>query len=274
MDTLTPGLKTALRTIWVLTAHSLRSRYRSLIIWGVALGGLGALYVALYPAMSNLLQQYLEQAPENMQRFMGGVQGNITIQQWLEIEFLNVLVPVALPFLIVTLGARTIAGSEERKTLDLLLSNPFPRWQIIAGALATMGISLAAVLAMTWIFTYAAVPIAGVDLGPGVLASALAALWPFCLLFGALALLLSAFVRRNVFAITIPAVILVATYVINSLAQATESMRPLRFVSLLYYIGHPIQGDFPWIAVLAVLAGTLALFVLAMGAFAKRDVFT
>lgn len=263
-----------LRTVWILAAHSLRGRYRSLIVWGVALGGLGALYVALYPAMSSLLQQYVEQAPEQMQQFMGGLQGSISIQQWLELEFLNVLVPVALPFMVVILGARTVAGSEERKTLDLLLSNPVPRWRIAGGAITTMGISVAAVLVVTWILTYIAVPIAGVDLGPGALASALASLWPFCMLFGALSLLISAFVRRNVFAITIPAVILVATYVINGLAAATESMRPLRYVSLLYYLGHPIQGDFPWAAVLSMLAGTCVLIALAMTAFARRDIFT
>jgi ABC-2 type transport system permease protein len=263
-----------LRTVWILAAHSLRGRYRSIIIWGVALGGLGALYVALYPAMSALLQQYMEQAPEQMQQFMGGLQGNISIQQWLEMEFLNVLIPVALPFMLVILGARTVAGNEERKTLDLLLSNPVPRWHITGGALATMGISAAAVLIVTWILTYIAVPIAGVDLGPGALASALASLWPFCMLFGALSLLISALVRRNVFAITIPAVILVATYVINGLSEATESMRPLRYVSLLFYLGHPLQGDFPWAAVLGVLAATCVLVVLAATAFARRDIFT
>ena len=259
-----------LTAVWALAGHGLRGRYRSIIIWGVALGGLGALYVALYPALSDLLQQYLDQAPQ----FMGGIQGEITIQQWMELEFLNVLVPVALPFLVIILGARTIAGSEERKTLDLLLSNPLPRWQVIGGALLTMAVSLAGVLILTWVLTYIAVPIAGVDLGPGTLASALAAIWPFCMLFGALSLLISAVVRRNVFAITIPAVILVATYVINGLSEATESMRPLRYVSLLYYLGHPLQGDFPWATVLGLLAGTCVLVALAVTAFSRRDIFT
>ena len=48
MDGLSSGLDVGLRTIWVLTAHSLRGRYRSIIIWGVALGGLGALSMSHY----------------------------------------------------------------------------------------------------------------------------------------------------------------------------------------------------------------------------------
>ncbi len=51
-------------------------------------------------------------------------------------------------------------------------------------------------LAITWVLTYIAVPIAGVDLSPGRLAAGLATLWPICLVFGALTLLLSSLMRR------------------------------------------------------------------------------
>lgn len=263
-----------MNTIWILAAQDLRRRYRSLIIWGVALGALGALYVALYPTMSAVLEQYIEQAPEQMRQFMGGMQGTVSIQQWLELELFGGIVPIALPFLVIVLGARTIAGSEERRTLDLLLSHPLLRRQIVAGAAVTMAISLAAVLVLTCGITYLAVPFAGVRLGLGELAATLISLWPFCLLLGLFSLLVSSLVRRNIFAVLIPAMVLIATYVLNSLSQASESLRPLRFLSLLYYLGHPLQGDFPWTAVLAMLAGACLLFVLTILAFDHRDIYT
>lgn len=264
----------SLGQIWVLILHQLRARWRSLIIWGVALGGLGALYVGLYPSMSSLMEEYIETAPESMQQFFGEIQGPIGIEQWLGMEFLNMLVPVALPFMVIILGARSIVGREERKTLDLLLSNPLQRSQIVAGALGTMALSLAGVLVITWLLTYIAVPFAGVELAPGRLAVAIAALWPMCLLFGVLALLLSAVVRRTALAIAIPGTILVAMYVIAGLAEAVESIRSLRVVSLFYHLGHPIEGDFPWTAVLIMLLGSCALGGVAVAAFARRDVYT
>jgi len=262
-----------LRQVWILTAHQVRRRVRSLVIWGVALGGLGALYVALYPSMSGLLEQYMEQAPDQMQQYLGGFQGPMTIEQWLEIEFLNALVPIALPFMVMVMGARALAGGEERKTLDLLLSNPLPRQRVVAGSLGTMALSLAGVLAITWVLTYVAAPLAGVDLSPAALAASLAALWPLCLFFGALALLFSAFVRRSFLAITIPAIILVAMYVLEGLAQVSKTMEPLRVLSLFYHLGHPLEGDFPWTAVLLMLAGVGVLAGGAMAAFARRDVY-
>jgi ABC-2 type transport system permease protein len=265
---------TGLGQVWVLAAQQLRARWRSLTTWGVALGALGALYVALYPSMSSFMQDYLEQAPESMQGFFGEMQGSITVEQWLEMEFLSLLIPLVLPFLVMIMGARVIAGSEERKTLDLLLSNPLPRWQVVAGAVLTMAVSLAGVLGVTWVLTYLAAPIAGVDLSPALLAATLAALWPMCLLFGVLALLLSAFVRRSAFAITIPAVILVAMYVIETLAQVSKSMEPFRVISLFYHLGNPIEGDFPWTAVLLMLVGVCVLAGAAAAAFARRDIYT
>lgn len=260
--------------VWALVAHEMRRRVRSILIWGVALGGLGALYVALYPSMSGLLEDYMQQAPEQMQRYLGGIEGPLTIEQWLEIEFVNVLIPVALPFMVMVIGARALAGSEERKTLDLLLSNPLRRGRVVAGALGTMALCLAGVLAITWILTYVAVPLAGVDLSPGRLAGGLAALWPLCLLFGALALLLSAFIRRSFLAIVIPGVILVAMYVLEGLSEVSKKVEPLRVLSLFYHLGQPLQGDFPWTAVLLMLVGVCVLTAGAMAAFARRDIYT
>jgi ABC-2 type transport system permease protein len=203
--------------IWALVAHDLSRRMRSLLIWGIVLGALGALYVALYPSMSGMLDDYLQNAPESMRQYMGEFQGSITAEQWMEMEFTGSIIPIALPFLVMLIAARAVAGSEERKTLDLLLSNPLQRRHLIAGAALTMALALAGVLVVAWVLTYIAVPIAGVELGAGSLARGLVVLWPYCLFFGALALFLSALMRRGALATTIAAVVLVAMYIIDGL---------------------------------------------------------
>lgn len=263
-----------LRATWAVISHQLRSRWRGLLIWGVALGGLGALYVALFPSMGALLDDYVKNAPEYLQGFLGDLQGPITIERWLGLELMNAIIPVALPFLAIVIGARTVAGSEERKTLDMLLSNPLPRRRVIAGATATMAISLAGVLAVTWVITYVAVPIVGVDLSPGALAAGLTVMWSFCLLFGAFGLLMSTLVRRAVLATVVPAAVLVVMYVIDNLAKATKAMEPAGVFSLFHHLGKPLEGDFPWTAVLLMLAGACALAAVAAATFARRDIYT
>jgi ABC-2 type transport system permease protein len=263
-----------LAQVRALVAHELRGRWRSLLIWGVALGGLGALYVALYPSMSGFLEDYIKSAPQSMRQYLGGLQGGVTIEQWLEIELTGAIIPIALPFLVILIGTRTIAGREERKTLDLLLSNPLSRRNLVWGAVLTMALSLASVLALTWILTYIAVPSAGVHLPAAHLAEGLVALWAFCLFFGTLALLLSALLRRGVLATVISAVVLVLMYILNGLSQISKSIEPVRVVSLFYQLGHPLSGDFPWTTVLVMLASAAVFVGGAMAAFARRDVYT
>ena len=176
---------TGLRQVWVLAAHDLRKRWRSVLIWGVALGAVGALYVALYPTMKDFMDEFDQGGPRVAARAGWASAGStMTVEQWVGMKFLNLFVPVSLPFLVMLIGARTVAGNEERRVLDLQLSNPLRRWQVIVASVVTMGISLVGVLAITWVLTYVAAPIAGVDLSPGLLAAALAVLLPFCLLFG------------------------------------------------------------------------------------------
>jgi ABC-2 type transport system permease protein len=263
-----------LKQIWTLVAYQMRRRARSIVIWGVALGALGALYVALFPTMSGILEQYMEQAPEGMRQYLGEIEGSMTIEQWLGIEFVNGLIPIALPFMVMAIGARAVAGREERKTLDLLLCNPVPRWRVIAAAAGTMALSLACVLVITWILTCVAAPLAGVDLSPTRLAAGLAALWPMCLVFGALALLASALVRRAFLAIVIPSVVLVAMYVIDSLGTMSKSVEPIRVVSLFYHLGRPLEGDFPWTGALLSVLAVCVLGFAAGAAFARRDIYT
>ncbi|MBN1320353.1 MAG: ABC transporter permease subunit [Thermoleophilia bacterium] len=265
---------TGLRQVWVLVAHELRRRWRSLLIWGVALGALGALYVALYPTMSRYIEDYMENAPGGMGQYFEEFGGSMSVEQWLGSEFRVGIAPIALSFLVIIMGARAIAGSEDRKTLDLLLSNPLRRSQVVVGSLGAMALSLAGVLVIVWILTYIAALIVGVDLGPGRLAMALVALWPLCLVFGALALLVSASVRRAAIAIAVPGVVVVIMYVVESLAEAIEAVRPYRVISLFYHLGYPMEGDFPWTAVLLMLVGAGVLGAAAVAAFARRDVYT
>lgn len=262
------------KQLWVVVAHDLRNRRRGLIIWGVALGAMAALDVALFPTMSSMIDEWMKNAPESMKGFLGDLGGSMTIGQFLDMELKGGIIPLALPFLAMLIGARAVAGNEERKTLDLLLSNPLPRRQVVVGAALVMAIGLAVVLVIAWVLTYIAALAFGVDLSPGCLTAGLAVLWPFCLVFGVLTLWLSTLMRRAVLTTVTSAAILVAMYVITSLAEMSQSVEPFQVVSLFSHLGRPFEGDFPWTAMLVMLAGVCVLVGGAMATFARRDVYT
>ena len=188
-------------------------------------------------------------------------------------EFFNGIIPLALPFFMMVIGAKAIAGSEERKTLDLLLGNPVPRWQVVVGALLTMVLALAGVLAITWLLTYIAVPAAGVELNPGRLARdwshscpsasssarSLCSCRPSC----ARRLWPSSSQGSSWWGCTS-----------SMLSARYRTIEPLRVLTLQHHLGGSLGPDFPWTAFLIVLLVVCVLGAAAVAAFARRDIYT
>jgi len=266
---------TDLGQIWTLVRHQLGRRWRSLLIWGVALGATGALYVGLYPSMSGMIDDFLKNSPDSaLSSFFGDFQGPISAAQWMQMEFLSLLIPLLVPIMVILIGSRTVAGDEERGNLDLLLGNPVRRWHLIVSSVTIMAIALTLVLALTWVITYVAVPIAGVDLGASDLVLAFVAIWPMALLLGTLALLLSTLVRRAFLANAVPMGLLAAMYIVELLAEFSQKMEPIQKISLFHYLGEPVVGDFNLLGVLLMLAGAVFLAGCAVLTFTKRDIYT
>ena len=98
-------------------------------------------------------------------------------------------------------------------------------------------------------------------------------MWPFCLAFGSLALLLSTLVRRGALALGAAAGLLVAMYVLNGIAGAVESVQQLRHLSLFSYLGAAIQVGIHWADFLGIVVLALVLVGLAVASFQRRDIY-
>lgn len=260
--------------LWVLTRQTLSEQRRNVLIWGVAMGLLGLMYVALYPSFKDTLNQYLKDLPEAYLKVFGITPGVSGAAAFLNMEMFNLLAPLALPFFTILMGARAVAGTEERKTLDLLLGNPVPRWQVVVSRYVAMASGLAAVLLMLTVLTWLAAPVMGVELSLWAVAQGAANLWPFCLFFGALALLCSSVLRRGASASGIAAGVLIVMYVLNAIGSAVDSVKEVRRASLFYYYGAAILDGIDWVKFIVILLLSMGLTALAVLAFNRRDIYT
>ncbi|HLJ66877.1 MAG TPA: ABC transporter permease subunit [Chloroflexota bacterium] len=260
--------------IRVLTTHLLRGQVVSIFVWGLALGAYNVLVVLSYPAFKNNIAQELSHLPPSA-RALFGVQGNgATIESWLAINTFNLIAPLALAFFPMVIGARSVAGREERQGMDLLLGNPLPRWVLVVSSGLTVGIGLLGILVPFGLLTWWSTILIGVHLPIARAGAAVLNLWPLCLWFGTLALLCSSLVRRSSLAIAIPGAVLLAMYVGEALGSTNPGVRFLRSVSLFHYYGSAIEHGMPWVSFLGISLLAVALAVLAALAFALRDVYT
>lgn len=260
--------------LWALTRQILAEQRRNVLIWGLSMGLLGLMYVALYPSFKDTLNEALKDFPEAYLKVFGISTGISGAAAFLNMEMFNLLAPLALPFFTILMGARAVAGTEERKTLDLLLSNPVPRWQLVVSRYVAMASGLAVVLLMLTVLTWVAAPVMGVELSLGAVAQGAANLWPFCLFFGALALLCSSLLRRGAAATGITAGVLIAMYVLNAVGSVADSMKEVRRASLFYYYGAAILDGIDWVAFIVILLLSMGLTAFAVLVFNHRDIYT
>lgn len=180
----------------------------------------------------------------------------------------------------VILCTRVPAGEVDRGTVDVMLSWPVSRWGVFVSETAVWIGSAALVLAMA---------LAGNTLGgrlggaadlrpsPGRLAILLVNLFLMYAAVGAGAWLMSALSDRRGKAMTVVFIAVLASFLINYLAQLWSPAERVWFLSVLRYYQPVValrSGTWPWadVAVLGSVAG--GLWIGAGVVFARRDLCT
>ncbi|MGH3146862.1 MAG: ABC transporter permease subunit [Rubrobacter sp.] len=262
-------------TLLVLISHTVGMQSRSVLIWGVVLGLYSAAMTASFTTFSGnaeQMNQLLEAYPQGLAEAFG-IQDLSDVENYLNSQIF-LLAPLALSFFPMLAAAGTVAGAEERGTIDILLGNPIRRWQLVAGSFAATAFSLLSIVAVMGLLTWGTAVLIDVDLSFRSTAAAVLNLWPVCLLFGGLAMLCSAIVRRKSLAVAIPAFLMFASYLADTIGRASENLEGLRPASVFYYYGSAIEDGIEWANFAGLTAAAVASVVLAMLAFQRRDIYT
>lgn len=262
-----------LRNVFLKT---LRDRRRALLFWGIGLAALAVFLMLFYPAVRDMtgISEYLEAFPEELLAlFAGDIVDFTSPEGYLSSELFFLMVPALFLVFAIGFGSSTIAGEEERGTLDLLLSSPLPRWRVVAekfGAMAVATLMLAFVL---WLaLTIGAVAVQ-IDITVGRLAEVCLSAMLLGLTFGALALAVSCVRGSRGLSMGVAGALGVSTYFLNALAPMIEWLEPFRKLSpFYYYIGaDPLTNGLD-MGHVAILVGLVAVFlIVALITFQRRD---
>jgi ABC-2 type transport system permease protein len=218
------------------------------------------------------LDQLMQSYPEGLREAFN-LEDLGTPEGYLDSQVFN-LAPLALAFFPILASAGAIAGAEERGTIDVLLGNPLPRWQLVVGSFIATALSLLGIVALMGLFSWGTAVLLEVDLSLSMTTAAVLNLWPICMFFGGVAMLFSAVFHRRVFAITIPGVVLFGMYLIDVLGKVSGDLEDLRPASVFYYYGTAIKDGIDWTHFGGVTLVTLFLVLLAVLAFSRRDIYT
>jgi beta-exotoxin I transport system permease protein len=251
----------------------LSSRRRSIIGYSVGMALYVIIVVALYPSFKDAtnLDQLTTDSPGVAALF--GISGSLTSPiGWLNANIYANFFPLLILLITIGYGASSLAGQEADGHLELVLSLPFRRANVVVQkmlALAVQAIVFSivvfacVVIGRAFELTFDTVNVATATLGVAMLGVD----------FGLLALALGAATGARGTAIAVSSAVAAASYLVSSMAPLVSWLEPAKYASLFYWSVGDNQLDTGLsVGAFAILLGVALIFAtIAIKAFQRHD---
>ena len=263
---------TRVSRIWIKTASEhqgllIVSAYIMFFLMGVLMG-------PLYGLMDQTLLDFTKQIPEELWAFVGAAGGDMsTAEGFYEAETFGLMAPIAVMVVTAVIGARALAGEEQNRTMGLLLSNPIKRSRVVLEKALAMLVYAIAVGLSTFLGVWLGSVLGGLGIDVGNIAATSFLATLVGLVFGTLALALSAATGRVRVAVFGTVGAALVFHLVNSFASLNDNLAAWARVSpFSYYLNtHPLENGMDW-GNGAILAGlSVVLLIAAVVLFQRRD---
>lgn len=255
------------------------ARRLALVWYSIGMVVLVGLTVGVYPSVregADTFTQLLESMPQGMLSFFGS---SDVAQLLTPTGFVNSRVnasigAVVLIVFAISLGTGAIAGEEDRRTMDLLLSTPTPRWRIVLERFAATAILVAAVAIAVLLVMIVANPLVDLDFSLGNMIASNFMLALMALVFGSLALAVGGVTGKRSITLGVAAGATVATFFINGLAPLVSWLEAPQKVTPFYWLqrSDPLAKGLSVEDTLIMLAVIACFVAVAVWGFERRDV--
>ena len=127
-----------LRNVFLKTLHEQR---RGLLGWLASIVLIVLMYAAIWPSLRGQpsMTDFLDQMPEAFRSLFATSGADMsTPVGYIQIELMSFMGPMLVILYAVVQGSRSVAGEEERRTMDLLLAAPVSRARVLLEKAAAM----------------------------------------------------------------------------------------------------------------------------------------
>ena len=248
-----------------------------------SIGGIALvwLYIALLPTVQQSqvqMQEILKTMPEGLLKALGMSGADLgSLEMLLAMKQYNMVWPLLLIFLVVSIAGGIIAGEIENRTIEITLSAPKSRTEIFLGKYLAGFIYMIIFVAAT---TLCAIPLAKIY-GFQYQAANYFTLFYLSLAFGWAVYSASIFLssvfssRGRVYAIS--GLVYVTMYVLFIVTTLKESLKNLQYLSFFYYYNYNnalVHNHIVRLDMLVFLAVAIVFSIAGLIAFQNRDIAT
>lgn len=258
-----------------IAVFAARRRRLAPVTWGLSLGALGALTVAVFPSIrgSAQLDQLIRSYPEALRQAFGISAGTYeSVQGYLNAELFSLIVPLATAWFMIHGLAAAVCGAERRGTLDVLLAAPIRRRQYVAGWLGGMTAALVGLLVVLAVVVEVTAAAVGAGLPVVDLVAAIVGLLPLTIFFGGITLLAAGVWDRAGVVTGVAAGVLVLMYFVHVLASLSGTVHAVDGLSAFHYYGAAIQDGIDPVRACVLLAAGIVLAAAGALLLERRDI--
>lgn len=233
---------------------------------------MGVLMGPMYTAIEDSITDVAADFPEEILAIIGGADLG-TPEGWFQSETFSFMAPVSIMIVTIVIGSRGLAGEEADRTMGLLLANPIRRSSIVLEQALAMVIYAIVVGGAIFSGVVIASAISGLGMSTGGIAAASLLSTLLGLMFGTLALAVSAGTGKVKAAVYTPIGVALTSYLLEAFLPLSDNYRGYaRWTPNHYYLSSdPLNNGMNWGhgALLAGLAG--ALVATSVVLFERRD---
>lgn len=257
-----------LRLLW----QELKFRRGAILGWSLGLCFFPLVYIGIYPSVA---EQMAGLADLELYKALGMSLG--TFPDWVG-SILIVFMPLVASIYALINGTGTLAAEEEDGRMEMVVTLPLPRWQVVTAkaiALVISSVIMFLVVAVVSVFVFQSIEsqietdMAAMDLFNAVLSA-----YPLVFAVGMLGMFLAAFTPSRRIASSIATIVLVVGYFGNNLANSTVALEPFEPFFLFSYLegtGKAVMEGQQTGNLLVLIAIGLVSFALAVFFFERRN---
>ena len=261
-----------LRNVFTKT---LRDQRRSLMWWSIGIAALAIITTLFYPSISQAgdLSKALEDSEALANLFSGGFTDLQSPEGFLNSQLYSLTVPIVFLIFAISAGSGAIAGEEERGTLDLLMSSPVTRTEVLVHKFAAMVVAISGLGVVLWAAVILGAAIVEMDVSLWRSAQVVISGLLLGTAFGACALALGSATGRRGTSIAVASAAGVGTYFLNALAPLVDTLEPLTKLSPFYYYidADPLVNGLNPLHATVLVALSLVLLGIALVTLERRD---
>lgn len=258
----------------------LRQTWPQMLYWGVGLGLMGLFIIVIVPDAAGLqaMTDFFARMPPFLLQavgvgddisFLATPEGFVTVGFFGKTLTMLALYPVLV-------GLRVTLFEEDNGTMDMLLSLPVPRWQMVVEKFLAYTVTMLVIVILIFGGLWLGTQLVDYELNVGRLAVTSLNILPSMLLILAFTILMGALIRGKKLAIGITAAFVLGSFMLDTIGDmATGTFAEnIRWISFFNYYDSTsvMKNGIVWGNVALLMAITVVLLGTSLYFFQRRDV--